>query len=138
MSENCKIEQKHHQPIVYKVYEVMKLHVGKENAISATELGEMFGLSVRQLRVIVSTIRNSTELTRIIASGNGGYYMPRKEEFDRANRRLESQAYALLKVAYSNRRKAAKDGQMKIPLGEYYKDVFEAFGKDDSKAGGEQ
>ena len=38
------IEVKHHAPIVYKVYEEMKSHVGKSNAISADDLCDKFGV----------------------------------------------------------------------------------------------
>ena len=126
------IQTKHHEPIVYKVYDFLKNYIGAENAIPAKDLTEALGISERTLRDCIAEIRNSTELTRIIGSSNKGYFLCRESEFDQANRRLERQAFSLLKVSYSNRKKAAKNGQFKIPLGEYYSEVFEAFGKEDS------
>lgn len=121
-------QAKHHEPIVYELYREMKNHVGKENAVSAQALSRRFNISERELREHISTIRKSTELRAIIGSSNKGYYLCRAEEFERANARLERQAFSLLKVAYANKKKAAKDGQYLIPLGTYWKEVFEAFG----------
>ncbi len=123
------IKQKHHEPIVYAVYDYLKGFVGEANAIKGRDLATHFNISERKLRSVVNTIRNSTELTRIILSSNKGYFMATEEEFERANRRLENQAHSLLKASYANRKKASKDGQFKIPLGEYYSNVFEAFGE---------
>lgn len=122
---------KHHQPIVYEVYSEIKQHVGKENAISADSLSRIFNISERELREVISTIRTSGELRKIVASCNFGYYVPTAEEFTAANRRLERQAFSLLKVAYANKKKAAKDGQYIIPFGPYYKSVFESFGTEE-------
>lgn len=122
---------KHHSPIVYDVYAELKQHVGKENAISADSLSRLFSISERELREVISTIRTSSELRKIVASCNFGYYVPTAEEFAAANRRLERQAFSLLKVAYANKKKAAKDGQYIIPFGPYYKSVFESFGTEE-------
>lgn len=118
-------------PIVYEVYAEIKQHVGKENAISAEDLSNQFNIGERELREIISTIRKSGELRKIIASCNFGYYVPTAEEFAAANRRLERQAFSLLKVAYANKKKAAKDGQYIIPFGPYYQSVFESFGMEE-------
>lgn len=121
------IETKHAEPITYRIYDFLKTRVGIENAISGADLSAMFGIDRRQLRRYIHKIRNSTELTRIIGSCNAGYYMCREEDFEAADKRLERQALSTLKVVWSNRKKRAKDGQYKIPLGDYYKEIFEAF-----------
>lgn len=122
-------ELQHHKPIVYSVYNELKNHVGKKSAISAADLSSLFNISKRDLREIISTIRTSSELRKIVASSNKGYYICTAEEFKQANRRLEKQAFSLMKVAYANKKKAAKDGQMLIPLGQYWSEVFESLGK---------
>ena len=66
-------------PIVYEVYAEIKQHVGKENAISAEDLSNQFNIGERELREIISTIRKSGELRKIIASCNFGYYVPTAE-----------------------------------------------------------
>lgn len=124
------IETKHHKPIAYRIYDYLNDNcVSEENAIQGRDLSARFDITERQLRTIIHEIRNSGELTRIILSSNKGYFMATEEEFERANRRLENQARSLLKVSYANRKKAAKDGQYKLPLGKYYSQVFEAFGE---------
>jgi len=123
------IETKHSEPITYKIYKELKNHIGKENAISGADLSAMFGISKRQLRVYIHEIRNSTELEKVIGSCNRGYYICREEDFDEADKRLERQALSTLKVVWANRKKRSKDGQYKLPLGDYYKEIFQAFGE---------
>ena len=125
-------EARHHSPVVYEIYDTLKEHIGKSNAISAEELSNQFNIGERELRDVISTIRKSGELRKIIGSCNKGYYICTSEEFISANRRLEKQAFSLLKVAYANKKKAALDGQGLIPLGTYYKEVFEAFGREET------
>lgn len=122
-------EIKHSEPIVYRVYDYLKNnHVGKDSAISGVDLAEKFNISQRKLREIVNEIRNSQELEKIVASSNSGYFICAQEEFKQANNRLLSTAFNLLKTARANERKAGLDGQMKMQLGEFYKDTFQAFG----------
>lgn len=123
------IETKHSRPIVYRIYDYLKEnHVGKENAISGADLSAKFDISQRKLREVINEIRNSQELEKIVASSNTGYFICTQEEFRRANNRLLSTARNLLRTVQSNERKAGLDGQMKIQLGEFYKDTFQAFG----------
>ena len=123
------IETKHTEPITYRIYEVLKQHCGEENAIQGRDLATHFAISERQLRTYIHEIRKSEELTRIILSSNRGYFMATEEEFERYNKRLESQAISLLKVFHSNEKKAAKDGQYKIKISDRYKEIFQAFGE---------
>lgn len=121
-----------HAPIVYSLYKCLKEnHTGEENAISAKNLGELFGISERALRELISEIRESSVLQLVVGSSVRGYYVCREEEFSAMNNRLKSAAFSLLKVAYANERKAAKDGQMRIRFSKYAKDTFEAFARDE-------
>lgn len=122
------IETKHTEPITYKIYEFMKKFVGEENAIRGRDLAAKFKISERQLRTYIHEIRKSEELTRIILSSNRGYFMATEEEFDRHNKRLKSQAISLLKVFHSNEKKASKDGQYKIKMGEYFSEIYKSLG----------
>lgn len=126
-----KIETKKHSPVVYLVYDFMKDYVGESNAIKAKDLSAHFGVSERELREIISEIRNSPVLEKIIGSSAKGYYICRDEEFESTNNRLKSAAFSLLKVAYANEKKAAKDGQMKIRFSRYMKDSYDAFVKEE-------
>lgn len=122
---------KKHAPIVYSVYEYMKQYVGEENAISAKDLSKHFGMSERNLRDIISEIRESSVLQLVIGSSANGYFVCREEEFSAMNNRLKAAAFSLLKVAYANEKKAAKDGQMRIRFSRYMKESFEAFAKEE-------
>lgn len=126
-----KIETKKHAPVVYLVYDFMKDYVGESNAIKAKDLSAHFGVSERELRDIISEIRESPVLQRVIGSNNKGYFVCRESEFERTNNRLKSAAFSLLKVAYANEKKAAKDGQMKIRFSRYMKDSYDAFVKEE-------
>lgn len=123
------MERLNHEPIVYRVYDEMKNHVGKENAITAEELSAYFDISERKLRDIIKTIRRSRELEKVIGSYNGGYFICTKQEVERANNRLLSQAFSLLKTANANEKKAGMNGQMKLKLGNFYKDTYESLGE---------
>ena len=56
-----------------------------------------------------------------------------KEEQSRANLRIYRQAFSLLKTARANDKKAAKNGQGKIKLGEYFKEFYESLGETDEE-----
>lgn len=123
---------KKHAPIVYQLYDFLKEnHMGEENAISARNLSKLFGVSERALRDLISEIRESSVLQLVIGSNNKGYFVCRENEFSAMNNRLKAAAFSILKVAYANEKKAAKDGQMRVRFGKYAKDTFEAFAKDE-------
>ena len=115
------------------VYAFLQTKVGKENAVSARELSKRFGISTRELREVINTIRRRAEYVGVISSNNKGYFLCTAEEFAQANKRLEKQAFSLLKVAYANKRKAAKDGQITFGLGSYCTQVIEAFGREEEE-----
>jgi predicted DNA-binding transcriptional regulator len=123
------METKKHEPIIYKVYEFLKEHVGEKNSASAEAISFFFDISEREVRRIVQEIRRSGTLEKIIGSSNTGYFICTADGVEKANRRLFSQAFSLLKTARENERKAGLDGQMKLKLGAAYKDVFEALGR---------
>ena len=117
---------KHHSPKVYVVYEEMKRHIGEENSISATDLCIACGVSShRELREIMREMRRSGELEKIPCSCNKGYYMAStKEEAMSAIDRLINTAKNEFKTGYIMMKKLGLDKQMKIPLGEYFKDTY--------------
>lgn len=124
------IETKNHKPIVYDVYEKLKIHVGKDNAISAWELSYLFNISERVLREIIHEIRDSKELELAIGSCNKGYYVCTEEDFEKAIKRLYRQAFSTLKVARALEKKVAMNGQGKIKTGHYVKEFYQSLGED--------
>lgn len=116
-----------------KIYSFLQDFVGKENAISAHALCRQFGISDRDLRVVISEIRNNKKYWSVIGSCNLGYYLCKEEEFEKTNRRLKSQAFSLLKTAYANEKKAAKDGQFFLSEKDYCLSVVQAFGQNEEQ-----
>lgn len=122
-----KLRVKHHEPLVYEIYAYMKSnHIGKDKAIAADELASRFGLSERELRSIVHEIRMSDELEKIIVSTNMGYYLATEGEANAVISRLIKHGAEEIKVARKLAQKVERDGQMKLQLGKYYKDVYES------------
>lgn len=123
------IETKHSQPIVYRIYDALKAHIGKANAVSGTALSEQFGISQRRLRMYIHEIRYNPELSKVVLTCNKGYYIPLQGESIKDINRLYSQAFSLLRIARASEKKAGLDGQYKLKLGEFYKDYVQAFGE---------
>ena len=126
------IETKHNQPIVYAVYEELKLHCGRQNAISAKNLASKFDMSERALREVIHTIRESGELEKSIGSSASGYFVCTEEDCEKAIKRLYRQAFSTLKVARALEKKVAMNGQGKIKLGDYVKEFFQSLGETDN------
>lgn len=120
-----------HEPIVYQIYSEMMSHVGVDNAISAKELSEKFNISERKLREYVSEMRRSNELEKLVMAGNNGYFIcTDADEFNRAVHRLLNAAFDMLKTARAAEKKAGRDGQVKMKVGELYNEICEPFGTD--------
>lgn len=118
-----------HDQTVYGIYDALCKHVGAESAVAADDLANWFGISERKLRDYISEIRRDADFEKIVCSSNSGYYIATEEEADRANRRLYSQAFSLLKTAHANDKKAGRNGQMRMRLEAFEKEIVEAFGK---------
>ena len=114
-----------------EIYEHLNYaYVGKDCATSAWSLASFFHISERKLREYISEIRRNPKYEKIVCSCNGGYYICTEEESDKANKRLYSQAFSLLKTARENDRKAGRNGQMRMAVDEFLgSDTVEAFGK---------
>lgn len=123
------IETKKHETIAYRIYDELKKHVGKQNAVSAAELSGIFGISERQLRDHVHELREDMQFDKVILSCNKGYYIPTEQEGTADVQRLLSHAFSTLRIARATVTKGDRNGQGKIKLGKYYKEFVEAFGE---------
>lgn len=123
------IETKKHAPLIYRVYDEIKAHVGKSNAISGKDLSAQFDISQRHLRDIIHEIRADETLTHLILSCNKGYYVPTKDEGAKDINRIMNQACSLFKIAHKLAKKSELDGQGKIALGDYFKPFVESYGE---------
>jgi hypothetical protein len=86
----------------WRIYAYLKRHAYSEaHSAPAKLLVEVFGLtSKRELRKYIHNLRMSPQITKIIGSGNDGYFIQSKS--DDANRRLRSQANNMIKMVIAN------------------------------------
>lgn len=100
------------------IYKELNRHIGRENAIRAEDLAEMFRMGERQLRDNIREIRRDVDAENVVASCNQGYYICTREELAKANERLYRQAKSLMKTVHANEKKIGNTGQMKMPMNE--------------------
>lgn len=123
-----KIETKHHEPIVYMVYEFLKKNcMGLENATPKPEVAEYFNLTTRELRKITHEINTSGELEKIISTTHSCYMCKNNDEAEKSIRNTYRMAISLFKKAKAMEKKVGLNNQIKIPLGKYYKEMVETF-----------
>lgn len=123
------IEIKKHEPIVYRIYDELNKHVGKQNAVSASAISGKFDISERQLREYIHEIREDMTFDKVVLPCNKGYYIPTEQEGTADAQRLFSHAFSTLKIARAMVTKGNRNGQGKIKLGKYYKEFVESFGE---------
>lgn len=127
MSETKKSTE--HDEIVGRVYQTLLTCVGEENAVSARDLSDWYGITQRKLRDIVNEIRLSSDFEKVIGSCVKGYFVcSSKEEVERANRALRNHAMSELAVWSANEKKAGRDGQAVIKFGVGSTTHIESFG----------
>lgn len=123
-----KIDVKHHEPIVYRLYDYLKAHhYGQENGIKKPELAQKLGVSERELRKLTKEINESTELEKLVSTTHCCYMCATKEECEKSIRNTYRVAVALFKKAKAMEKKVGLNGQIKLKLGKHYKDVVETF-----------
>lgn len=125
-----KVKVKHHESIVYRVYDYLKEnHTGKENGIKRPELARVLGINERELRRVTKTINESSELEKLVSTAHRCYICETREECEKSIRNTYRMAIALFKKAKQMEKKVGLNGQIK--LGKYYKDVVETFSEED-------
>lgn len=123
-----KLEVKHHRPEVYRLYDYLKNnHLGKENGIKKPELAQKLGIKTRELRKLTKEINESTELEKLVSTSHCCYMCKTKEECEKSIRTTYRVAVALFKKAKRMEKKVGLNGQIKLNLGEYYKEFIETF-----------
>lgn len=127
-----KIETKHHEPMVYRLYDYLKNnHLGRENGIKKPALAQVLGISERELRKLTKAINESNELEKLVSTTHSCYMCETKEECEKSIRNTYIVAVALFKKAKSMEKKVGLNGQIKLKLGKYYKDVVETFSEEE-------
>lgn len=129
---DTKLEVKHHDPLVYKVYEYLKTHhYGRENGIKRCYLAEKLGISERALRRITRDINTSGELEKLVSTTHSCYICATKEECEWAIHNTYNVAIAQFKKAKQMEKKVGLNGQLKLKVGKYYKDFVETFSEEE-------
>ena len=127
-----KIETKHHEPMVYRLYDYLKNnHLGRENGIKKPALAQVLGISERELRKLTKAINESNELEKLVSTTHSCYMCATKEECEKSIRNTYRVAVALFKKAKQMEKKVGLNGQIKLKLGKYYKDVVETFSEEE-------
>ena len=127
-----KIETKHHEPAVYRLYDYLKEHhLGKENGIRKPLLALELGITERELRRLTKAINESTELEKLISTSHRCYMCNTKEECEKSIRTTYRVAVALFKKAKQMEKKVGLNGQVKMKVGKYYKDFVETFSSEE-------
>lgn len=125
------MKTEHHDAKVYRLYDWLKNnHYGEQNAILRADAAKAFGVSEREFRRLTREINESTELEKLVSTRRSCYMCATKEECEKSIRATYNTAVSLLKKAKHMEKKMGLNGQMKIKLGEYYKDVVETFTKE--------
>ena len=118
------------------VYSILQTRVGKENAISATDLCLICGVSShRELRKIMREIRRSGDFEKIPCSCNKGYYLARtKEEAIKSIDRILNTAKNEFKTGYIMLKKLGFEGQIKILFGDEINDTFHSLAEKENES----
>lgn len=125
-----KIETKHHEPAVYRLYDYLKEnHLGKENGIRKPLLAEQLGINERELRKLTKAINESAELEKLVSVSHRCYMCNTKEECEKAIRTTYRLAVAHFKKAKQMERKVGLNGQVKISVGDDLIDIISTFEK---------
>ena len=125
-----KIETKHHEPAVYRLYDYLKNnHLGRENGIKKPELAQKLGISERELRKLTKEINTSTELEKLVSTTQCCYMCKTKEECEKSIRNTFRTAIALIKKGNTMAKKVGLNGQIKMPLGNEFYEIVNTFEK---------
>lgn len=127
-----KIETKHHELAVYRLYDYLKNnHLGRENGIKKPELAQRLGINERELRKLTKEINTSTELEKLVSTTHCCYMCKTKEECEKSIRNTFRTAIALIKKGNTMARKVGLNGQIKMHLGQNYKEFVETFSNEE-------
>lgn len=121
-----------HSPMTYKIHDYLKENaVGFKNRIKSNEIMRVFGIKDNKtFRKYIEEIRQSSTLQKIVCSqaGNqGGYWIATsEEEVEETLNHLYKRAMEMLKTYAIIRHKYQLDGQHRIKMTKYEKDIIES------------
>ena len=104
-------------------------HLGKENGVTEQELAIRFGVAKRTVRSWMSGVNNDSTIPRLVSTADACYMCSSKEEGAEAIAKEYRRVVTEIKKLRVMQKKMGLDGQVKIPLGDDYKEVVEVFAK---------
>lgn len=102
-------------------------HLGKNRGILRPDLAREFGVDERTLRKLTQEINSSMNYDKMVSTSHCCYLCATKEECLNALRNTYNMAITLFKKAKKMEKKVGMNGQVRIALGENYKDFIETF-----------
>lgn len=127
MSRKITAEQMQHSRELYKY--LSKHHLGIENGIKRKELAEKLDIPERALRKYTSIINASSEFEKLVSTNHSCYVCDSKAECAKAINNTYNVAVSLFLKGKKMEKKVGLNGQIKIDLGDEYKDIVETFSK---------
>ena len=117
-----------HEPPVQALYKYLKnCHLGEENGITKPELANALDISERDLRRFTKAINEDLKYEKLVSTTHKCYMCNTKEECEKSIRNTYRVAVALFKKAKVMEKKVGLNGQIKINLGDDFKDFVETF-----------
>ena len=121
-----------HSPTVYKIHDYLKNNaVGYENRLKAWQIMKEFDITDNKtFRGYIEEIRQSPVLQKIICSeagNNGGYWIATSDaEVEATLDHLYKRAMEMLKTYAIIKRKYQLDGQQRLKMTKYEKEIIES------------
>lgn len=123
---------KKEKPLTYKIYDYLKENaVGYEKRVKSSTLMKEFNITDNKtLRFYIEEIRNSDTLQKIVCSEagkKGGYWIAtNQEEVYNTLEHLYKRSMQMLKTYSIIKKKYKLDGQYRLKLSEYQKEMYES------------
>ena len=123
---------KQHSSLDYKIYDYLKKNaVGYSKRVKSSILMKEFDIKDNKtFRAHIQSIRQSEVLQKIVCSEagkNGGYWIATNDkEIEETLEHLYKRSMEMLKTYSIIQKKTGLDGQIRIPLTEYEKDIIES------------
>ena len=102
-------------------------HLGKNRAILRPDLAQEFGVDERTLRKLTQEINSSMNYDKVVSTSHCCYLCATKEECEKAIKNTYKTAITLFKKAKKMEKKVGLNGQIRMPMGEDYKEIIETF-----------
>lgn len=104
-------------------------HFGKENGVTEQELAIRSGVAKRTVRSWMSGVNNDPTIPRLVSTADACYMCATKQEGVEAITKGYKRVITEIKKLRVMQKKMGLDGQVKINLGDDYKEVVEVFEK---------